>query len=212
MKSLGLVMLLSAMTASAEADLHLAQRWTTVGAKTLAPGENLLQGSVGSPFISVEYARGVASGLNLGGRLGFASQVEGLLRDAAPGFRAQVCGKGRLLDSGRLSLGLTFDPGFIIYSSYVQGTRAGLVLPVGFRVGLAASSAIAVAVQFEVPMWVEFGPFGGFNVPLLTGVGAEYFVTSHLALFVKARLGPTLRTFRATEVTLDAALGVGWLL
>ena len=39
-------------------------------------------------------------------------------------------------------------------------------------------------------MWVEFGLFGGFNLPILTGGGVEYFITSQLAAFVRARIGP----------------------
>ena len=85
-----------------------------------------------------------------------------------------------------------------------------LVLPVGLRLGIAASSALTVAVHVDFPMWVEFGQFGGFNFPILSGGGAEYFITSQLAVFAKARIGPTLRTLRQAEVTFDASLGVAW--
>ena len=92
----------------------------------------------------------------------------------------------------------------------LQGARGALNLPVGFRVGIAASSALAIAIQLEVPMWVEFGTFGGFNAPILTGGGLEYFITSNLALFAKARVGPTFRTNRPAEVSFDASMGVGY--
>ena len=97
-----------------------------------------------------------------------------------------------------------------VASSALQGTRGALNLPIGFRFGIAASSALSIGIQIELPMWLEFGPFGGFNLPILTGGGVEYFVTSNLALYLKARVGPTIRTDRPTEVAFDASLGVGY--
>lgn len=186
------------------------QAWSAIGARTLAPGDNMLEASVGYPAISGAYVRGVSSGLNIGGRLGFVYGVEGMFREAAPGFRLQGIVKLRLLDSGKISLGLNVEPGFLYYGSFLQGARVGLTLPVGLRLGIAASSAIAVAVLLELPMWVEFGTFGGFNLPILTGGGVEYFITSQLAAFVRARIGPTIRTLRPTEVTFDGSVGVGY--
>lgn len=186
------------------------QTWSVVGPKTVAPGANVLEGSAGYPAISAGYLRGVSSGINLGARVGFVYGVEGMFRDAAPGVRVQGVFKLRLLDWGKVSLGLTFDPGVLSYSSFLQGARVGLTFPVGFRLGLAASSALSVAVLVEFPMWVEFGTFGGFNLPVLTGGGVEYFITSQLAAFFRARIGPTIRTGRPAEVTFDAALGIGY--
>ena len=118
--------------------------------------------------------------------------------------------KLRLLDSGRVSLGVTLEPGVLYYASFLQGTRVGVTVPVGLRLGIAASSAIAVAVLVDLPMWVEFGPFGGFNLPILTGGGVEYFLTSQFAVFFRARIGPTLRTGRPAEVTFESSLGIGY--
>lgn len=187
------------------------QTWSVVGPKTLAPGANVVEGSVGYPSISAGYLRGVYSGVNLGVRAGFVYGVEGMLRDAAPGFKLQGLFKARLLDSGNISLGVTFEPGFFVHSSFFQGARGGLSLPLGARLGIAASSALCVAVSIELPMWVEFGTFGGFNLPILTGGGVEYFVSSSTVLFFRTRIGPTVRTMgRPTEVTFEAALGVGY--
>lgn len=215
MKGLALSLLLSFAAQAEDARLEAVgeeggQPWSVLGPKTLAPGENALEASVGYPAITGGFLRGVASGINVGGRIGFVYGVEGLLREAAPGFKVQGALKLRLLDSGRVSLGVTFEPGLLYHSTFLQGVRVGLTLPIGFRLGIVASSAIAVAVLIDLPMWVELGTFGGFNLPILTGVGAEYFITSHLAVFARARIGPTLRTLRPTEVTFESSLGVGY--
>lgn len=187
------------------------QPWSVIGARTLAPGANALEAFLGYPSISVGYLRGVASGINAGARVGFVYGVEGMFREAAPGFKVQGLLRLRLLDSGLVSLGLTVEPGFLFYSSFLQGGRAGLTLPVGLRLGIAASSALAVAITVDVPMWVEFGTFGGFNAPILTGGGVEYFITSEFLAFARLRIGPTLRTGgRPTEVTFEGSVGVGY--
>ncbi len=190
-------------------DEEPGQDWSLVGARTVPPKDNLLEAELGYPA-SVSYLRGVLPGVNVGGRAGFIYAIEGLTRDIAPGFKGQVLFRLRFFDAGKLSLGLTFEPGFFIASATLQGLRSGLNLPLGLRLGIAASSAFAIGVQLEVPVWFEFGPYGGFNFPILTGGGVEYFITSNLALFVKARLGPTIRVHRPAEVVFDASVGIGY--
>lgn len=187
------------------------QTWSAVGPKTVVTGANVLEASVGYPSISVGYLRGVTSGVNVGGRVGFLYGMEGMLGDAAPGLKVQALVKMRLLDSGRVSLGFTLEPGLLYYASFLQGARVGLCLPLGLRLGITASSALSAVVLIELPAWVEFGTFGGFNLPILTGAGVEYFITSQLAAFFRARVGPTIRTGgRTTAVTLESSLGVGY--
>jgi len=187
------------------------QSWSVIGAKTLAPGANSFEAYAGYPSISAGYLRGVAPGINLGARVGFVYGVEGMFREAGPGFKAQGLVKFRLLDSGMVSMGVVVEPGVLFHSSFLQGGRWGLTLPVGFRLGIAASSALQVAITVDVPMWVEFGTFGGFNLPILTGGGVEYFISSDFAAFARARIGPTIRTLgRPTEVTFEGVIGVGY--
>lgn len=187
------------------------QPWSLIGARTLAPGDNALEAFAGYPSVSAGYLRGVASGINAGVRLGFVYGVEGMFREPAPGFKVQGLVRFRLLDSGLVSLGVVLEPGFLYYSSFLQGPRVGLTLPVGLRLGIAASSALAVAITVDVPMWVEFGPFGGFNAPILTGGGVEYFISTDFLAFARARIGPTLRTTgRQTEVTFEGSIGIGY--
>ncbi len=208
-----IVMLAGAAFAADEVkaeDLNAGQAWSAIGPKTVAQGSNVIEGSLGYSAISASYLRGFVPGLNLGVRLGFVYGVEGMFREPSPGFKGQLLLKWRFLESGRVSLGLTFEPGVFTYGSYLQGSRTGLSLPIGLRLGIAASSALSVAVLVDLPMWVEFGTFGGFNFPILTGGGAEYFITSQFAVFARARIGPTLRTLRPAEVTFDASVGVAY--
>jgi len=198
------------VSAASDTSTTQGQAWSALGGKTLAPGSNQLEADVGYPAISASFLRGVAPGFNVGARLGFVYGVEGMVRESGPGFKAQALLKVRLLDNGQVSIGVVFEPGFFTYSSYLQGARVGLALPVGFRLGIAASSALAIGIHVDVPMWVEFGQFGGFNLPILTGGGVEYFITSELAVFARVRVGPTIRTLRPAEVTFDAAVGIAW--
>lgn len=211
MRGLLLMLVVSGLAFAEEVqDLNAGQPWSAIGPRTVAPGANVIEGSVGYPAISASYLRGFSPGLNLGVRFGFVYAVEGLFREPAPGFKGQVLLKWRFFDSGRISLGLTFEPGVFTHGSYLQGSRTGIALPVGFRLGIGASSALSISVLVDLPMWVEFGTFGGFNLPILTGGGAEYFITSQLAVFARARIGPTIRTQRPAEVTFDASLGVAY--
>ncbi len=190
---------------------NVGQTWSVIGPKTVTPGANVFEASAGYPAVSVGFVRGVSTGVNIGARLSFVYGFEGMLREAAPGLKVQGLFKLRLLDSGQVSLGLVFEPGIATYASYLQGARVNLALPVGLRFGIAASSALSVAVSLDFPMWVEFGTFGGFNFPILTGGGIEYFLTSQLVAFFRARIGPTLRTLgRPTEVTFESSVGIGY--
>lgn len=200
------------VTKAAPSEVSSGQSWSAIGGKTLPPGANALTAEVGFPQISAAYLRGLVPGINLGGRVGFIYGVEGLFREGGPGLKVQGVMKVRFIDSGQFSLALSFEPGFFVLGSYLQGSRTGLSLPIGFRLGIAASSAIAIGVHVDFPMWIEFGQFGGFNLPILTGGGVEYFITSELAAFVRARIGPTIRTLRPAEVTFDAAIGVSYRL
>lgn len=186
------------------------QRWSAVGPRTVAQGSNQLEVTAGFPGLSVGYLRGVAPQLNLGVRGSFHYGVEGMIRDLVPGVKLQGLLKVRFFDEGRVSLGLTFEPGLLVHTPYLRSQRLGFAFPVGLRLGIAASSALNVAVTLDLPMWVEFGVYAGFNLPILTGAGVEYFVTSNLAVLFRLRMGPTLRSYQVAEFTFDGAMGIGY--
>jgi hypothetical protein len=203
---------LAAGAASAQQE-PTGQTWSAIGPRTVEPGANSVEVAAGWPGLSVGYYRGIAPGLNLGARVAFVYGVEGMIHYVEPGFKGQLLLKWRFLDRERISLGLTFEPGPFFHAPYFGGTVAGFSLPLGLRLGIVASSALTVSVLVDAPMWVVFGPGGEFNVPVLSGVGVEYFVTSTLALFVRTRIGPTIRTVsRSAELTFEGSLGAAFKL
>jgi hypothetical protein len=196
---------------AAHAEDAVGQDWSAVGPKTISDGANAIEAAVGWPGLSVGYLRGMTERFSLGARFSFNYGVEGIVRyQVTPGLKLQVLAKISLLESGRVSLGVTFEPG-PLFHFYWTTTLVGFALPVGFRLGVAASSAVQLAILFDLPFWISFGAFASFNVPVLTGVGVEYFIQSNLALFLRLRMGPTIfaRGLPA-EFTLESVLGVGW--
>jgi hypothetical protein len=217
MKScLSVLMLLAAIAQAEEATVpatdssvstNSGQVWSAIGGRTLGEGSHVIDVRAGWSGASVGYQRGVAPQFDVGGRFGFIFAQEGMVNFVSPGLKATAQLKLRLLDQGAISVALLSDPGFFLLFPPGQ-TIFGLVIPVGVRLGIAASSAVGLSVGFDVPFWVGFGPLGSVNVPFLTGVGVEYFITSNLNVFATVRMGPTVRSFGTVSFTLEAVLGV----
>lgn len=47
-------------------------------------------------------------------------------------------------------------------------------------------------------------------MPILTGLGVEYFIDSALLVFARAKMGPTLTSYSTAFFAMDATLGMGW--
>ncbi|MEW5737894.1 MAG: hypothetical protein AB1938_03150 [Myxococcota bacterium] len=210
MRWLMLAVLVASGAAQAQ-EAAVGQSWSVVGPKTISSGANAIEGAVGWPGLSVSYLHGLAARFNLGARFSFNYGVEGIVRyQVTPGIKLQVLTKFSLLESGRVSLGVTFEPG-PLFHFYSTSTLVGFALPVGFRLGVAASSAVQLAILFDLPFWISFGAAASFNVPILTGVGVEFFLQSNLLLFLRLRMGPTIFARGGpAEFTLESAVGVGW--
>jgi hypothetical protein len=185
-----------------------------VGARTLEPNANGVELSIGYPGLTGSYLRGVAPGVNLGGKLGVNYGLQGLVSQVVPGVSLQGLIKVRFFDADKLSLGLTFEPGpFFASASRYSVSQVGFALPLELRLGIAASSAVGISIVVAVPLWISIGTGYPLWVPILTGVGLEYFVTSKLALFFRTRMGPTLRPgLNWAEFTFDGELGVAFKL
>lgn len=186
------------------------QRWSVVGARTVGVGGNALEAGLGFPGVSVAYLRGVAGSVDLGARASFTWGLEGLVTRILPGFKVQGLVKVRLLDSGSISVGLTFEPGPLFAVDRFGTGIVGFALPLGVKLGLAVSSAITLGFTLDVPLWLQLGSGGGVNVPVLPGLGVEYFIKSELAAFFRARAGPTIRPAGLLELAFDASIGVGY--
>ncbi|MCA2978778.1 MAG: hypothetical protein INH41_31195 [Myxococcaceae bacterium] len=188
------------------------QRWSVVGGRTLGAGGNAVEASLGWPGLSVGYRRGVLGPLDVGARLTFDYALEGLPTQVAPVGKVQGLLRLRLLDAGAVSLGLTFEPGALFTVDRFGNGVPAVVLPLGLKLGYAVSSALSLGASFDAPLWVQLGAGGGLNVPLLPGLGVEYFLRSELVAFFRARMGPTLRPSGGVELALDAQLGVAYRL
>jgi hypothetical protein len=205
-----LSLVVAAEGSSAAPGLSQGQRWSAVGALTAGMGSNVVEGGLGWPGVYAGYSRGVASNVDFGVRVTFNYGLEGLVTRVQPGAKLQGLVKFRAFESGAVSLALLFEPGPLFSVESFGNSVIGLTLPVGFRMGFIVSSAIALGLSVDVPLWVQFGDRGGVNVPILAGLGLEYFIKSELLAFFKTRMGPTIRPVGRLEVSFDAHLGVAY--
>jgi len=187
------------------------QSWSVVGARTAGLNKNVLEAGLGWPGVYASFTHGFLPNLDLGARAAFTYGLEGMVSTVYPGLKFQGLIRFRFVDTGKISLSASFEPGPFFWFAYGGVTYTGFAIPIGVKLGIAAASALTIGISFDVPMWVQFGPGGGLNVPFLTGLGVEYFVRSDLALFAKTRMGPVLRTsYYRAEFAFDASLGVAW--
>jgi hypothetical protein len=188
------------------------QAWSVVGARTVGNGQNALELGVGFPQLSAAFLHGVAPNLDLGVRAGFAYGLESMVTSVIPGLKLNLLAKLKLLDTGKLALGLTAEPGLIL--AFNNGNYlSGLALPVGFRASFAPASSLAIGFTLDLPFWVNFGYFNvapsGVYVPILAGLGVEYFVKSDFLLFFRVKVGPELKPYSRADLALDATMGLG---
>ncbi len=211
--------------------------WSVVGALTAPINVNLVEAAVGWPGLHAAFRRGISKELEMGAQFSVNYGVEGMVGAVVPGLKFQFLLRYKFFDNGKLSLAARFEPGplFYFYTSANINTCAidqfgnlvcgrstsavgGFALPLGMRLGIAASSAINIGVSFDLPLWFSFGRTAIFYAPILMGLGAEYFLQSNLALTFAVKMGPTLSssgptTFNpngAAIFTFESKLGVGY--
>lgn len=210
MKQVALALCLTAGLVVAQ-PVEEGQSWSAIGARTLGEGNHALTAKAGWPGIFAGYQRGLLSNLDVGGHLGFIYAVEGLVTDTYPGMKLSGWVRYRLWGNEKMALAVVSDPG-LFFTVLAGVSRWGLSIPVGLRLGIAASSAVGLSVSFDVPFWIGFGTGGGANFPLLAGGGVEYFLTSELALSLTARMGPTIRHYGAVNFGFEAFFGATYTL
>ncbi|MBL8954091.1 MAG: hypothetical protein JNK82_25165 [Myxococcaceae bacterium] len=197
------------------------QQWSVVTARTLGAGANLVEGGLGFPGLHVGLLRGITQTLDVGARFSFNYGLEGQVKcnvlicpgnALLPGFKLQGVARYKFFDNGKLNAGVSFSPGAMFYFERLLGWQVGFAIPLAVRLGIVATSALSVAVVLDLPMWVLFGRNSSLVVPVLAGVGAEYFVTSSLAVWFDLRMGPSIwtRSFVGAEFTFDGKVGIGW--
>jgi hypothetical protein len=208
MKTLAMTLALVAQVATAA---EVGQPFSVVGARTTGSGQNAVEAGLGWPGVSVAYLRGVSSSVDLGVRGSFTWGLEGIVTRVMPGLKLQGLLKAKLVDSGPLSVGLTFEPGPLFAAPSPGSSVLGFAVPVELKLGIATSNAMTLGITAGVPFWVKFGTSGGAYLPVLAGVGLEYFVSSGVVVFFRTRMGPTLALSQGTaEFTFDAELGAAF--
>lgn len=185
--------------------------WSLVTPRTVGAGGNVLEGGVGWPGVYVGFWRGILPELDVGAKVGFNWGYEGLVTGVLPGLRIQLAAKYLITELGGMPLGVTFQPGFLLYFFRGSGAQPGLVLPLAASLGLPNFvNKLNVSVTLEVPIFVLFNISA--VIPIVVGASAEYFITDSLLAFVKLKpAGIALWTNRAApNYVFEALAGVGF--
>jgi hypothetical protein len=186
------------------------QGWSVLSGKTVGTGTNVFHGEIGWPGLSGTLLHGVNSNFDLGGKFTFNYGFEGATSDINPGFKLQGALHFQVAQVQKVSLGLHFEPGLLLYRE--GGATFGITLPVSFVAGIQASSNLMINVGLDVPLAITFGDGSTAFVPILFGGGMEYFLDSRTALTFNMRLGPGIvtRGGGGTVFVLESLFGVAY--
>lgn len=187
--------------------------WTVDSGQTVGAGANVLRAQVGYPGFAGDFIHGLDSQTDIGGRIWLNYAVEGVTNFSAFEFKIQLTLRRLFLDSGKIKVAGTFDPGFLNFSRN-GASKSGMSLPIGVQVGIPIDEKMTANASFDVPFWFTFGDFSQFDIPLLFGVGFEYLLQPNLALTAKLKAGPDIATgtFGTTNFALYALAGVAYKL
>jgi hypothetical protein len=211
--TLACLLVLAAMPASAQIQATEpvitggGQGWSLYGGQTVGAGSNVIAGQVGWPGVSFTYLYGAASQLDFGLRLtpinyGFEGRFV-----VRAGLKLQGVVRLSLLDAGRFSLGLEFAPGPLVY----WPSQWGLAFPIKLQMGLGVGSAMTLSFGIDFPMFVTFNFDSSLYLPILGGVGLEYFIDRRMAITFNVRMGPSIRTANnTTAFAMDALIGASY--
>jgi hypothetical protein len=213
------------------------QGWSVITGETVGGGATSLHLQAAWPGLSVSLLHGSSPRFDFGGIFTFNYNYEGDVRASYPGIKVQGYLKGTLLKSPRYNLGVWFAPGMLTYflgqnfcnpvilgthtvdgSFYVGGnvctsvggTQFGLAFPAGLVFGASAGDHLNIALTLDLPLFVTFGDYGTFVVPILFGGGVEYFLDRSTAVTLSLRTGPMIFTKSGTDFTFQALLGLAY--
>lgn len=215
-RAVALISVCSAGVALAQADGYTpapSPHWTVDSGQTVGAGANVLRAQVGYPGFAGDFIHGLDSQTDIGGRVWLNYAVEGVTNASAFEFKIQLTLRRLFLDSGKIKVAGTFDPGYLNFSKNGL-SKSGMSLPIGVQVGIPINEVMTANVSFDVPFWFTFGDFSQFDIPLLFGVGFEYLLQPNLALTAKIKAGPDITTgsFSTTNFALYALAGIAYKL
>ena len=186
--------------------------WTVDSAETVGAGANVVRGQVGFPGLWADILHGVDPTTEIGGRLQINYAVEGLTDSTNFEMGFQFLARKQFVDTGKFKFAATFNPGLLFYTAF-STTTFGITFPVEAQFGIPIDNKVTLNASFGLPMWVTFGTFSAFYLPILFGAGVEYQLEPNIALTFKLRVGPTIAFANggsASSFTLNALIGVAY--
>jgi len=192
-------------------DSYATSHWTVDSGETVGAGQNVVRGQFGFPGLWGDFIHGLDSTTEIGGRLKINYAIEGITSGTHFEMAAQFLARKTLVDTGKIKFALRFDPGLLFYSA--GSTVFGITFPIEAQIGFPIDSKFMLNGSFALPMWVTFGDFGAFYLPIMFGGGVEYLLQPNLALTFKLAVGPTIAFANggsASNFTLNALFGVAY--
>lgn len=173
------------------------------------PRGGVFTGELGfSNMPKLTYQMGMSPTLSIGGS--FAFDLGYYTPDGAvnPGLLLGVPIRLSLSNQNKLSMGLSFEPGILMY--FRGEFRFGLLLNMGFNIGYAINNQFKIGGGIDLPMALQFTPGFGLILPILFGPVLEVHPTPQLAVFFDAKFGPWIGAGEAgSGVLFGLKLGVG---
>ena len=196
----------------ASAQTATTGHWTVDSAETVGAGNNVVRGQVGFPGLWADIIHGVDPTLEIGGRLQLNYGVEGLTDATHFEMALNFLLRKQFVDNGKFKFAGTFNPGILFYTAF-STTTFGITFPVEGQFGIPIDPKVTLNASFGLPMWVTFGTFNAFYLPIMFGGGVEYLLEPNVALTFKLRLGPTIAFANGTSAssfTLNALFGAAY--
>jgi hypothetical protein len=181
----------------------------------------------GWPGITATLLHGISPTVDLGGAFSFNYGAEGLTNSGLiPGLKFQGVGRIKLLDTGKVNLGVKFAPGLFLYfkgDTSVGGfnfpntgyTAVGMILPFGLSAGFPVAPQLMVVAGFDLNFAIVFTQGGFVTIPILFGGGMEYEIQRDMLLTFHLRMGPGIVAgggFSGTGFAMEALLGLAFKL
>jgi hypothetical protein len=196
----------------ASAQTGTTNHWTVDSAETVGTGNNVVRGQVGFPGLWADIVHGIDPTTEIGGRLQINYGVEGLTSSTNFEMALNFLARKQFVDTGKFRFALTFNPGLLFYTAF-STTTFGITFPIEGQFGIPLDPKFSLNFSFGLPMWVTFGTFSAFYLPIMFGAGVEYLLEQNLALTFKLRVGPTIAFANggsASSFTLNALFGVAY--
>lgn len=179
--------------ASGDSEVYGSHGYSVLTGETVGNGDTVFWGEAGFPGLSAAILHGMAPNFDLGGKFTFNYGVEGMTDFVHPQLKLNAVGRIAILNKPKFNLGLHFDPGFFVY--FANGDHYGINVPVGMQAGIPVSSALTVALSFDMPVAIFIGNNASEAfIPLLFGGGVEYRVARDLMLTFHLAMGPGIHT------------------